>query len=195
MRVRIARDELRRLRELTHASNVLEAEIADLVAQVAPQLLDEPGFGPLTAAKLVGEIVGGNRQINAAIHRVAVTRARCHPETIEFVARKKTEGKTRREAIRCLKRHLARRIWQLLRAPPPAPRNDATPINLLTKRAARRVAPTSGLPLLPGESDRRAQRAASPTCPSSVVLHVPRRGRPAYESAGQRVPTCNASRR
>jgi transposase len=153
MRVRIARDELRRLRELTQAINALEAEIADLVAQVAPQLLNEPGFGPLTAAKLVGEIAGaarfssdaklaraarlapipassgrtdrhrldrgGNRQINAAIHRVAVTRARCHPETIEFVARKKAEGKTHREALRSLKRHLARRIWQLLRAPRP----------------------------------------------------------------------------
>ena len=160
MRVRIARDELRRLRELTHAINALEAEIADLVAQVAPQLLDEPGFGPLTAAKLVGEIAGaarfasdaklaraaglapipvssgrtdrhrldrgGNRQINAAIHRVAVTRARCHPETIEFVARKKAEGKTHREAVRSLKRHLARRIWQLLRAPHPVP--ETTPI-------------------------------------------------------------------
>ncbi len=127
--------------------------------RVAPQLLDEPGFGPLTAAKLVGEIAGagrfasdaklaraaglapipvssgrtdrhrldrgGNRQINAAIHRVAVTRARCHPETIEFIARKKTEGKTHREAIRCLKRHLARRIWQLLRAPHPV--SETTP--------------------------------------------------------------------
>jgi transposase len=60
---------------------------------------------------------GGNRQVNAAIHRVAVTRARCHPETQDYIARKHTEGKTTREAIRCLKRHLARRIWQLLRAP------------------------------------------------------------------------------
>jgi len=153
MRVRIARDELRRLRELTQAINALKAEIAGLVAQVAPQLLDEPGLGPLTAAKLVGEIAGaarfssdaklaraaglapipvssgrtdrhrldrgGNRQINAAIHRVAVTRARCHPETIDYIARKKAEGKTHREAIRSLKRHLARRIWQLLRAPHP----------------------------------------------------------------------------
>jgi len=153
MRVRIARDELRRLRELTQAINALETEIAALVAQVAPQLLSEPGFGPLTAAKLVGEVAGagrfssdaklaraaglapipvssgrtnrhrldrgGNRQINAAIHRVAVTRARCHPETIEFLARKTNEGKTHREAVRCLKRHLARRIWQLLRAPHP----------------------------------------------------------------------------
>jgi transposase len=159
MRVRIARDELRRLRELTQAINALESEIAELVGHVAPQLLTEPGFGPLTAAKLVGEIAGaerfatdaklarsaglapipvssgrtdrhrldrgGNRQINAAIHRVAVTRARCHQETIEFVARKKAEGKTHREAIRCLKRHLARRIWQLLRAPHPV--SETTP--------------------------------------------------------------------
>ncbi len=61
MRVRIARDELRRLRELTQTIRALEAEIAALVAQVAPQLLTEPGFGPLTAAKLVGEIAGVDR--------------------------------------------------------------------------------------------------------------------------------------
>jgi transposase len=153
MRVRIARDELRRLRELSSAIKSLEAEIAALVASIAPQLLTEPGFGPLTAAKLVGEIAGadrfpsdaklaraaglapipassgktnrhrldrgGNRQVNAAIHRVAVTRARCHPETRDYIARKTAEGKTTREAIRCLKRHLARRIWHLLRAPHP----------------------------------------------------------------------------
>jgi len=153
MRVRIARDELRRVRELSQTIKALETEIAQLVARIAPQLLNEPGFGPLTAAKLVGEIAGadrfasdaklaraaglapipassgktnhhrldrgGNRQINAAIHRVAVTRARCHDETRDYIARKTAEGKTHREAIRCLKRHLARRIWQLLRAPHP----------------------------------------------------------------------------
>jgi transposase len=153
MRVRIARDELRRLRELTQAINQLKSEIAALVAKVAPQLINEPGFGPLTAAKLVGEIAGaarfasdaklaraaglapipvssgrtnrhrldrgGNRQINAAIHRVAITRARCHPETIAYITRKKTEGKTHREAIRALKRHLARRIWHLMLQPRP----------------------------------------------------------------------------
>jgi transposase len=161
MRVRIARDELRRLRDLTQAIHALEAEIADLVGQLAPRLLCEPEVGPLTAAKLVGEIAGagrfstdaklaraaglapipvssgrtdrhrldrgGNRQINAAIHRVAVTRGRCHPETREFLARKKAEGKTHREAIRCLKRHLARRIWQLLRAPHPVPETAPHP--------------------------------------------------------------------
>src|SRR3954452_549135 len=60
-RVRISRDELRRLRELTQTIRALEAEIAALVATIAPQLLSEPGFGPLTAAKLVGEIAGASR--------------------------------------------------------------------------------------------------------------------------------------
>jgi transposase len=164
MRVRIARDELRRLRELTQAIRALEAEIAQLVAQVAPQLLSEPGFGPLTAAKLVGEIAGagrfatdaklaragglapipvssgktsrhrldrgGNRQINAAIHRIAVTRARCHPETRDYVARKLSEGKTHRDAIRSLKRHLARRVWRLLQPPAPLLNQTITPTSL-----------------------------------------------------------------
>ena len=48
MRVRIARDELRRLRELTQAINALEAEIAQLVRQVAPQLLTELSINFLT---------------------------------------------------------------------------------------------------------------------------------------------------
>ena len=61
MRVRIARDELRRIRELSQTIKALEREIAALVATVAPQLLTEPGFGPLTAAKLVGEVAGAGR--------------------------------------------------------------------------------------------------------------------------------------
>ncbi len=62
---------------------------------------------------------GGDRQINTAIHRVAITRLRCHPETKAYIARKRAEGKTSTEAIRCLKRHLTRRIWHLLQPPPP----------------------------------------------------------------------------
>jgi hypothetical protein len=50
MRVRIARDELRRLRELTVAIRALAAEITELVTELAPQLVAEPGCGPLTAA-------------------------------------------------------------------------------------------------------------------------------------------------
>jgi len=156
MRVRIARDELRRLRELTQAINQFERDITELVGQIAPQLLAEPGFGPLIAAKLVGEIAGagrfatpaklaraagvapipassgstqrhrldsgGNRQINAALHRVIVTRARCHAETRDYIARRRSEGKSTREAIRCLKRYLARHVWRLLQPPHPEQR-------------------------------------------------------------------------
>ena len=57
---------------------------------------------------------GGNRQLNCALHRIAVTQGRDHGPAREFLARKEAEGKSRREALRCLKRHLARRVWQLL---------------------------------------------------------------------------------
>jgi transposase len=57
---------------------------------------------------------GGNRQLNCALHRIAVTQGRCHPPASEFLAKKQSEGKSRIEAIRCLKRHLARRVWRLL---------------------------------------------------------------------------------
>ena len=65
---------------------------------------------------------GGNRQLNCALHRLAVARGRLDPQTAAYLARKQAEGKTRREALRCLKRHLARHIWRLLREP-----HDNTP--------------------------------------------------------------------
>jgi transposase len=57
---------------------------------------------------------GGNRQLNCALHRIAVTQGRVHPPAREFLARKQAEGKSKMEALRCLKRHLARRVWRLL---------------------------------------------------------------------------------
>jgi transposase len=57
---------------------------------------------------------GGNRQLNCALHRIAVTQGRIHPPAREFLAKKQAEGKSRMEALRCLKRHLARRVWRLL---------------------------------------------------------------------------------
>jgi transposase len=161
MRVRIARDELRRLRELTLAVRQLQREITELITSIAPQLLAEPGFGPLIAAKLVGEIAGaqrfataaklaraagvapipassgntqrqrldqgGNRQINAALHRVIITRARCHQPTRDYIARRRSEGKSTREAIRCLKRYPARHLWRLLQPPHPVPETPPHP--------------------------------------------------------------------
>ena len=59
---------------------------------------------------------GGNRQLNCAFHRLAVAQGRFHPEARAYLERKQAEGKGRMEALRCLKRHLVRRVWQLLRA-------------------------------------------------------------------------------
>jgi len=153
VRVRIARDELRRVRDLSRAIDELERDLAALVAALAPQLLAEPGCGVLTAAKLIGEVAGidrfateskfaritgtapipassgntsrhrldrgGNRQLNAALHRIAITKGRVDPASIAFLARKQAEGHSRREALRCLKRHLARRIYKLLQPASP----------------------------------------------------------------------------
>ncbi len=55
---------------------------------------------------------GGNRRLNALLYRIAVTQARCSPQAKAYLARRTSEGKTRREAIRALKRHLVRAIWR-----------------------------------------------------------------------------------
>ena len=57
---------------------------------------------------------GGDRQLNRALYLVAVTKQRCDPATRAYIARRVAEGKTEREAIRCIKRFLARRVWRLL---------------------------------------------------------------------------------
>jgi transposase len=57
---------------------------------------------------------GGNRQLNRALHVVATVQARCHPPAKAYVARKLAEGKTQRDAVRCLKRQLVRTIFGLL---------------------------------------------------------------------------------
>ena len=64
---------------------------------------------------------GGDRQLNRALHTIAVTRARIDPRTRAYLERKRAEGKSRREALRCLKRHLARLVHRLLSMPPTTP--------------------------------------------------------------------------
>ena len=58
---------------------------------------------------------GGDRRANAALYRIALTRARSDQRTRDYLDRRTTHGKTRREAIRCLKRYIAREIYQLIR--------------------------------------------------------------------------------
>ena len=63
---------------------------------------------------------GGDRALNRALHTVIVTRCRTHEQTRAYIARRVAEGKTPREARRCLKRYLARHLYRLLEHPPTA---------------------------------------------------------------------------
>jgi transposase len=59
---------------------------------------------------------GGNRQLNCALHRIAVTQGRVYAPARAYLERKQAEGKSRREAIRCLKRQLARTVYTTLKS-------------------------------------------------------------------------------
>ena len=59
---------------------------------------------------------GGNRQLNAALYRIAMVQARDDPTGRAFMARKQAEGKTKREARRALQRHLANVVYRRLLA-------------------------------------------------------------------------------
>ena len=56
---------------------------------------------------------GGNRRLNAILFRIALPQLRSWPDARAYVARRVSEGKTKREAIRSLKRSLIRAIWRL----------------------------------------------------------------------------------
>lgn len=153
--VLIARDTIRRIRELSRATKDLYNKLAALVKQVAPQLLAEPGIGVLLAAKFIGEIAGidrftsdaqlarlagcapipassgrsdrhrldpgGNRRLNSAFYMLAIIRISQDPRTAVYIAKQRANGKTKREAIRNLKRHLVRRVYHLLHEPNSVP--------------------------------------------------------------------------
>ncbi|MFI5519961.1 IS110 family transposase [Streptomyces platensis] len=59
---------------------------------------------------------GGDRQANAALQRIVLTRLRFDARTQEYCERRVKEGKTRREIVRCLKRYVAREVFPLVRA-------------------------------------------------------------------------------
>jgi hypothetical protein len=69
-----------------------------------------------------------NERRDGGHDRARCTRLRCHPKTQDYIARKRPDGKSTKEAIRCLKRHLTRRLWHLLQPPNARKR---TPIHLL----------------------------------------------------------------
>ncbi len=61
---------------------------------------------------------GGDRRLNRALYHVAITKRRCDAATQAYIDHRIAEGKTEREAIRCIKRFIARRVWRLLEHPP-----------------------------------------------------------------------------
>jgi transposase len=63
---------------------------------------------------------GGDRQLNRALHTIVVSRRKHHAPTVAYVDRRLREGKSVREAIRCLKRYLARQLFRVLEAMPSA---------------------------------------------------------------------------
>ena len=131
-----------RVTELSREERELKSEIQMLVGGLAPQLFDESGIGPASAAQILlawshprrlrgeaafarlagaapipassGQTIrhrldrGGDRQLNRALHTIIIPRRKNDPATIAYVQRRVAEGKSVREAIRCLKRYLAR---------------------------------------------------------------------------------------
>ncbi len=57
---------------------------------------------------------GGDRQANAALYQIALTRLATDEDTKRYVKRRLAEGKTKKEAFRCLKRYIAREVHRTL---------------------------------------------------------------------------------
>jgi hypothetical protein len=146
----VMRDLAAHSRTLGQDAKRYEHELASLVRGLDETLLDEPGIGPISAAKLLacdptrfkteaafarcngtapipassGKTVryrlnrGGDRQANNAIHTIAIIRAKHQPETRAYLERRIQEGKTKREALRSLKRHVSRELYHRLTAIP-----------------------------------------------------------------------------
>ena len=70
---------------------------------------------------------GGNRDANRALHVLALGRMSWDERTREYVARRTTEGKSKREILRCLKRYVAREVYRILTASGALPSSVSVP--------------------------------------------------------------------
>jgi transposase len=82
---------------------------------------------------------GGDRQLNHALHVIALARAQHDPATKEYLARKQAEGQTTKGALRCLKHSLARRFYRLLTEPPLTPTDDLVATEEIPRRDRRNL--------------------------------------------------------
>jgi transposase len=113
----------KRFGELTRICGVDRLTAAQLAAQMGPgqrfasdaALASWSGTAPLEASSggLIRHRLSrlGNRQFNAIVHRIAVTQMRYSEQARPYIERRRAEGKTRREAMRALKRYIVRAIF------------------------------------------------------------------------------------
>jgi transposase len=147
------------IRDLARRSLAMQAEAAThekailaVIKTWRPDLLDQPGVGPIVAATVLcawshpgrcrndaafANLAGvapipassglttrhrlnrcGDRQLNRALHVIALSRLRYDPATRAYADRRRAEGRTNREIKRCLKRYIARQLYRQLENPP-----------------------------------------------------------------------------
>ncbi len=111
------RSVTRRIERLTGEERELESEISALTRKLAPHLLDEPGIGPRRSAAAALLVAPRPRPQRSRLRppRQPPTLA---PTNDRHIARRRADGKSSREANRCLKRYLARNLYRLLEHPP-----------------------------------------------------------------------------
>jgi len=90
----------RLLGELGVVPRVHSAAALAALAGISPVAVSSGGRGGFRLNR------GGNRQLNRVIHLMALSQRRCDPRAQAYYAKKRAEGKTRRAAMRCLKRRL-----------------------------------------------------------------------------------------
>jgi transposase len=96
----------------SHPGRVRSEAAFAMLAGVAPL---EASSGRVTRHRLNR---AGDRQLNRALHVIALTRLRQDPTTQRYVARRRAEGKSDKEIRRCLKRILARKLFRLMQRQP-----------------------------------------------------------------------------
>lgn len=120
---RLAKEAAPSLLTLNGAAALITAKVLGEVGDVrrfasAAKFASYCGVAPVEASS--GERVRhrlsrrGNRQLNSALHMVAIVQRHWDPRAQAYLERKITEGKTKKEALRCLKRHLANTVFRLL---------------------------------------------------------------------------------
>lgn len=110
---------------------VTAAQLLATVGDNPERITSEAAFAALTGTSPIpassGKITrhrlnrGGDRRANWAIHQIALVRSSHDQRTKDYLDKKRAEGKTTREAIRCLKRIIAREIYKTLTNPPAVP--------------------------------------------------------------------------